>query len=255
MPLRLRIWLLAMLLCLTGGSARADFVISISSVTVPQDGTGTVDVWLTSTASSSSPDLLNDYGFTLQITGPNELQFANTQSYGYLSSSQYVFAGDSDDQMTSSAGGTVTSSGPPNGYPNDTFVGYDSTFSGNPVSLSSANAPALLASLTLSAAITAVGDSYTIGLILPSGDGSISSSVQTYFDVLDFSGAGTETSSVPFTSTSGTVMISPAAVPEPASIVSALTGLLILIGFKRLRAIEERRVREIVRSSVGKLQG
>jgi hypothetical protein len=225
MPRRLRIWCFGVLLALFAAPAQAGFVISIGSPTIPQGGTGTLDMFLTGNASPSSPDLLNNYAFTLQITGPNELQFSPSQSFDYLTSSQYVFAGDSTNQMTSSPGGTVATTV----YGNDTFVGNDSTFSGNPVSLSSANTPVLLAALTLDATITSPGDSYTVSLIPASGNGSMSGSSQTFFDVFNF-GTGVETSAVPFTSTPGTVTISAATVPEPASIVSGLTALLILAG-------------------------
>jgi len=213
--------------------ARADFVVSIGSPTIPQGGTGTLDVFLTSNAGSSSPDLLNNYAFTLQITGPHELQFSPSQSFGYLTSSQYVFAGDSTAQMTSSAGGTTSTTV----YSNDTFIGNDSTFSGNPVSLSSANTPVLLAALTLDATITSPGDSYSISLVPPTGNGSMASSSQTVFDVVAFSTTGMETSAVPFTSTSGTVMIGPSSIPEPASIVSGLIGMATLAGCYAMRRL------------------
>jgi hypothetical protein len=225
MPRRSQIWCLAVLLLICAVPARADFVVSIGNVTILQGGTGTLDVFLTSTASSSSPDSLNNYAFTLQITGPHELQFASTQSFSYLSNSQYVFSGDSTNQMTSSPGGTVTTTV----YTNDTFIGNDSTNSGNPVSLSSSNTPVLLAALTLSAAITAVGDSYTIGLVPSSGSGSISQNPNNFFDNFDFN-TGAELSAVPFTSTPGTVIISAASIPEPSSIVSGLTAMLIGAG-------------------------
>ena len=141
-----RAWSWCLLIALAGFAvpARADFVISIGSASIPQGGTGTVDVFLSSTASSSSPDLLNNLGFTLQITGPHELQFASTQDFSYLNSSQYVFSGDSADQNTSSPGGNVTTTS----YTSDTFVGSDSTFSGNPVSLTASSGQVLLASLS-----------------------------------------------------------------------------------------------------------
>jgi hypothetical protein len=233
MPRRLWIWCLAVLLPLFAAPAQAGFMISIGSPTIPQGGTGTLDVFLTSNASPSSADLLNNYAFTLQITGPNELRFSPTQSFDYLTSSQYVYAGESTAQMTSSPAGTVATTV----YGNDTFVGFDSTSSGNPVSLSSANTPVLLAALTLDATITSPGDSYTLSLIPASGNGMMSSSSQTYFDVYNFVTGG-ETSIVLFTSTPGIVTISAASVPEPASIVSGLTALLILAavhGLCRLR--------------------
>jgi hypothetical protein len=230
------VWNWCLLIALAGFAvpARADFVISIGSATVPQGGVGMVDVFLSSTAGPSSPDLLNNLAFTLQITGPHELQFASTQNFGYLNSSQYIFFGDSTDQNTSSPGGTVTTTS----YTNDTFVGTDSTFSGNPVSLSSNSGQVLLASLSLNAAITNVGDSYTISLVPPSGDGSISSSTSTFFDNFNFS-TGAETSAVPFTSSPGTVTIGTSAIPEPTTIVSGLSAVLILAGVygvRRLRA-------------------
>ena len=226
--MRRRLWVLCLAFLLAGFAvpARAGLIVSIGNASVAQGGTGTVDVSLTSTAGSSSPDQINNLAFTLQITGPNELQFSSAQNFSYLNSSQYVFSGDSTDQNTSSAGGTVTTTS----YANDTFVGSDSTVSGNPVSLSSTSGQVLLASLGLNAAVTNVGDSYTISLIPGQGDGSMSSSASTFFDVFNFS-TGAETSAVPFTSTPGTVTIVASAVPEPDSIISGLTALLILAGF------------------------
>jgi hypothetical protein len=217
------------LLTLWAAPAKADFVISMSSTSIAQGGTGTLDVYLTSNASSLSPDLLNDFGFTLQITGTNELQFASTQSFNYLSSSHYAFGADSDDLATTSPGGTVSTSN--TGYANDTFSGNDSTFSGDPVALSSANTPVLLASLTLDATITAAGDSYSINLLPSSGIGSIFGSTDAYFDDLDFNPTsptyGDELAHTPFSSTPFTLTITAATVPEPASILSGLAATLI----------------------------
>jgi hypothetical protein len=204
--------------------ARADLVVSIGSTSIPQGGTGSIDVLLTSTASPSSPDLVNNLGFKLQITGPNELQFSTSQSFSYLTNSQYVFFGDSTDQMTSSPGGVVTKTV----YPNDTFAGSDSTSSTNPVSLSSSNTPVLLARLSLDAGITNASDSYTISLVPTAGNGSMANNASTFFDVFDFSTGG-ETSAVPFTSTPGTVNIT-APVPEPGSLVYGVSGLVLLAG-------------------------
>ncbi len=138
--------------------------------------------------------------------------------------------------MTSSSGGTVSTTV----YSNDTFIGNDSTFSGNPVSLSSANTPVLLAALMLDTTITSPGDSYSISLLPSSGNGSMSTSSQTYFDVVNFN-TGAETSAVPFTSTPGTVTIVASAVPEPASIISGLTALLILAGVHGVRRVRRSR--------------
>jgi hypothetical protein len=232
MPRRMWIWCVALVVPLCSGPARADVAVSIGSATIPQGGAGTLDVFITSNASPTLPDFLNNFAFTLQITGTNELQFSSAQSFAYLSSSQYVFTGDSTDEATSSSGGTVTTSV----YTNDTFVGNDSTFSGIPVSLSSANTPVLLATLTLDATITSPGDTYSVSLVPSSGNGSMSSSGQTFFDVVDFSTGG-ESSAVPFTSASGTATITAAFAPEPPPILSWLTVLLIVVGVAGARRL------------------
>ncbi len=203
--------------------SRADFVVSIGSTSIAQGGTGTIDVFLTSTASSSAPDLLNNLGFQLQITGPSFLEFSSSQNFSYLNASNYVFFGDSNDSVTSSPGGIVSTSF----YTNDTFSGIDTTYSGNPISLNSSNTPVLLAVLTLDATNTNAGDSYTIGLVPPTGDGSINTNSVTYFDNYSFN-TGTETSAVPYTSTPGTVTIIAASIPEPSSIIMGLSGVALL---------------------------
>jgi hypothetical protein len=213
--------------------ARADLVISIGSASVTQGGTGTIDVLLMSTASSQAPDLINNFGFQLQITNNGvdntQLAFSANQNFGYLSDTtlnpQYVFLGDSIGAGPPPSGGIVTTTI----FPQDTFVGLDSTASGNPVSLS-AGTTYLLASLsisTLTGAPPTANDSFTISLVPPAADGSINTSTKTFFDNFDFT-TGAELSATPFTSTSGTVTIVAAAVPEPASIVSGLTAIMVL---------------------------
>jgi hypothetical protein len=233
-----RAWVSCVVITLAGFAipARADLIISIGNASVKQGGTGSVDVLLTSTASSNAPDLINNYGFQLQITNNGvdntQLAFSVNQDFGYISNTSlhppYLFLGDSTDAQpppspVGSPGQTV--------YPNDTFTGTDSTFSGNPVSLSSGNTY-LLASLTVTTVTGApplIGDSFTISLVPPSGNGSISTNPNTFFDNFNFN-TGTEISATPFTSTSGTVNIA-AAIPEPASIVPGLTALLIVAGW------------------------
>jgi hypothetical protein len=231
---------LALLLAGLAVPAQADFMISIGDaandgkpIDIAQGGTGTLYVWLTSTANSSSPDLLNNYAFELLISHPHFLQFVNPPDTSYASQPNYVFFGDS-------AGVSATVS-PMNG-PNDTFDASDSTASGNPVALSKDTTPApgiLLATIGLSAPTNSVnvGDSYTISLNPTSGNGSMFPlpSPPTFFDVFDFVGNNGETSHVPFTSTSGTVKITAASVPEPASIISGLVALACLSGLHGMR--------------------
>jgi len=112
-------------------------------------------------------------------------------------------------------------------YANDTFLGFDSTNNLSPVSLSSSSGPVLLAALTLDASITSAGESFNVSLVPSSGNGPSSAGTGMYFNVVDSN--FNELSAVPFTSTSGTVTITPSgAVPEPASIICGLTAILIL---------------------------
>jgi len=240
------VWIYSLVVVLVGFAvpARAgDLIISIGNASVTQGGTGTVDVLLTNT--SQSPDLINNYAFQLQITNNGadntQLAFSGNQVFGYISNTSlnpaYLFLGDSSvaqppPSPVGSPGQTV--------YPNDTFTGADSTSSGNPVSLSSGSTY-LLASLTvttLTGSSPLIGDAFTISLVLTSGTGSLYANPNTYFDNFDFNG-GSEFSPTPFTSTSGTVNIVGAAIPEPASIISGLTALLILAGFHAVQRVRQ----------------
>jgi len=240
---------LCLAFCLAGFAvpARAGLIISIGNASVAQGGTGTVDVLLTSTASSGTPDLINNYGFQLQITNNGvdntQLAFSANQDFGYSNNSSlnpaYLFLGDSfaaqpPPTPVGSPGQTV--------YPNDTFIGADSTFSDNPVSLSSGNTY-LLASLTVTTVTGAspvIGDAFTISLVPTSGTGSLSANTNIYFVNFDFN-SGTELSATSFTSTSGTVNIVGVVVPEPASIISGLAALLILAGVHGVRRVRRSR--------------
>jgi hypothetical protein len=238
---------LAVLLVGFAVPARADLVISIGNASVPQGGTTTVDVLLTSNASSLSPDEIDNYGFQLQVKNNGldgtQLAFATTQDFSYISNTalnpSYVFLGDSFAALPppSTIGGPSTTV-----YPNDTFTGADSTASGNPVSLSSGTTY-LLASLTLTTATGSgpvAGDSFTISLVPTFGSGSMFDNPTTFFNNFDFNNTGTQLTETAFTSTPGTVRLSsPPGVPEPASIVLGLTGMLILasvVGVRRLAA-------------------
>ncbi len=231
-----RLWVLCLAFLLAGfavPAGAAGLSISIGNASVAQGGTGTFDVLLTNT--SQSPDLINNYAFQLQITNNGvdntQLAFSANQDFGYVSNNPaYVFYGDSNAAQSSPPyiGGPPTQTV----YPNDTFTGADSTFSGNPVSLSSGSTY-LLASLTvttLTGSSPLIGDAFTISLVPTSGTGSLYANPNTYFDNYDFNG-GSELSPTPFTSTSGTVNIVGAAIPEPAAFISGLTALLILAGF------------------------
>ncbi len=216
---------LAVILLVLSSSARANLAVSFDTQPIVQGGTGTLNIFVTSDATTT-PDMINQFGFQLLILGPHELQFAPNPSFDYVTSISppYIFSGDSSgptgapDQTT---------------YPNDTYNGVDSTQSGNPVSLTQASGTLLLASVKLDATITDAGDVYTFQLVPDSGMGSLNQSSNTFFDNFDFD-TGTELSAVPYTSLPGTVTIIPAAVPEPTSVILLLTGIAPL-ALRRLR--------------------
>ncbi len=193
------------------GSARADVIIAIGSELVPQGGTATFDVWLSSSAPADAPDIFNESGFEFQITGPNQLQFAVNQTFEYLNDPAYVYANDSFDVDSSTPGGYVETSV----YSNDTFLGYDGTNDFSNISLSTASSPLLLASLSLYAPANevAIGDVFTVSVV----------AANTYFDQYLVGGT-----TLNFTSASGTATITGATVPEPSSIVSGIAAFFVL---------------------------
>ena len=118
--------------------------------------------------------------FQLQITNNGtdntQLAFSTNQDSGYISNTSlnpaYLFLGDSFDCPAPPISGRQSW---PDGLSQRQFTGADSTFNGNPVSLSSSTTY-LLASLTvttLTGASPVVGDSFTISLVPTSGTGSL----------------------------------------------------------------------------------
>ena len=105
MPRSMWVLCLVLTLAFSAAPARADLVLSIGSTSISPGGTGTIDVYLTSNASAASPDLINFYGFQLQITNDGtdgtQLAFSTSQNFGYISNTSlnpaYVFLGDSFD--------------------------------------------------------------------------------------------------------------------------------------------------------------
>jgi hypothetical protein len=224
------------LLASLSSAARADLIISIESVSVPAGGSAVFDVWLTSNASATSPDLINNFGYQLQITNNGldntQLAFSTAQNFNYLTDANftpsYIFLGNSSDaQPPNFAGIPITTL-----YPDDTFIGFDSTENSQPVSLSSGDAY-LLASLTVTTSTTAqplIGDNFTVSLVPGTGDGSVFDGTSTYFDNFDFD-SGEEVSASRFSSEAGTVTI----VPEPSSIAASLVGIVIVGGIQWAR--------------------
>ncbi len=206
---------------------RADLVIYLQDTTVPNKGYEVMNIWLGS--DSPSTDSFNDYSVQLQITGPNVLQFApnpsmpstatpQTQNYNYLSAANYIFSGDSLFGISDVNAGT-----PVGGTNNTQFIITDSSLSGaNYVPPNNTPGVTLLASLVLYAFDTNPDDSYTVSVIA-----GTNTFFNTNFDPTTNvrNGAGLADGY------RGTASIGPAAVPEPASIISALTGLALVTSF------------------------
>jgi hypothetical protein len=222
---------------------RAGLVVSIDSTTVAAGGTGSVEVDITNNGNSSVA--INTYAIQLVIAPTNgtltQLAFSvpTSQQLGYLSDTNYIFVNDSFAALPPPFVGLPTQTI----YNNDTFTATDSTVSGNTVSIAVGQTflLAILPITTLTQLDPQPGDSFSVSLNPTSGTGSNSGGASTYFDVLDSS--NNETSYVSFTSSSGTVTISPAAVPEPSSIVSGLTAILIGAGTFAARRIRQCKTR------------
>jgi hypothetical protein len=183
-------------------AANADLVISIGSSTIAPGGTGFVDVFIRSTTGA---DLLNGFGaeFAISTLGGTSLWFANPQSDAQVSSPNYIFAGDSAAATSSTPVATIG--------PATTYNGVDATNSGNNVVVPSTNR--LLARLdltTLTSSPPAIGDTFTISLL---------NTLNTGF----FNSPGPDP--VPYTFTSGTVIVAASGVPEPSSLILAASAL------------------------------
>ncbi len=220
--------LTVLLAVFTAAPVRAGLVVSIESTTVAAGGTGSVEVDITNNGNSSVA--INTYAIQLVISPTNgtltQLAFSvpTSQQLGYLADSNYIFVNDSIAALPPPFVGLPTSTV----YDNDTFTATDSTVSGNPVSIGVGQTYllALLPITTLTQLDPQPGDTFSVSLNPTSGSGSNSGGASTYFDVLDMN--NNETSYVPFTSTSGSATISPAAVPEPRTLTLTLLGIACL---------------------------
>jgi hypothetical protein len=228
----------ALLAVFAGASARAGLVVSVASSTVAVGGAGSVEVDITNNGNASVA--INSYAIQLVIAPANgtltqlAFTFPTTQQLSYLSDADYVFATNSIAAIPPPFVGAPTQTT----YNNDTFTATDSTALGNTVSIGVGQTYllAMLPYTTLTQLDPQLGDSFSISLSPGSGTGSSSGGASTYFNVLDSN--NNEISSVPFTSNSGMVTVSAAMVPEPASIVSGLTAILIgaaIVAPRRLR--------------------
>lgn len=174
----------------------AGLIITVGDLSLPQGGTGFVNVTIRSDEASGDSLNLASFQFAIDTLGATQLEFVDPQPDSQLVDAAYVFAGDSFDDAFFLPVGTVST----DVVPNDTFTGGDSTLSGSDVIVTTDR---LLARLQVTSATTlppGAGDKFTIRLITgPS---------------TSFESTG---GSVAFSGVDGTVTISPASVPEPSS--------------------------------------
>ena len=127
---------------------------------------------------------------------------------------------------------------PTSGAASTYFTINDSSLSGSEYAPPSDNAPTLanpgtlLASLLIQAVLTNPGEQYSVGLVFNGSGGN----GDTFFTNND-TAVGYDSSLGTATGFGGTISIS--AVPEPASIISGLTALLLLAGFHGVRRLRQ----------------
>ena len=226
---RVAIACLAMFLAAMAAPARAGLVLYAQDTTLSSGGSGYLNIYL----AGLPTDTFDTYSVTLSITpkagttgtvifapngsAPDPANAAmGQQPYNYLFAASYIFSGDTLNGIAGVNGG----------IPALTSMSItDSSLSGSEYAAFSSNAPTLanpgtlLASLLIDAVTTNPGDQYSVGLV----SASFTSNTAPV-------GAPTLGSTANF---SGLIAIS--SVPEPASIVSSMTALLILAGLKVVR--------------------
>jgi hypothetical protein len=142
--------------------ARADLMVTFSSPTITPGSTGTLDVFLSSNASSSSPDQIYDTSFTVVISTSATGPAFGSQTYSYLNATNYVFYGDSNNVLGNPP--SQSNSVGMSAFPNDTFFGADSLESlSKYVSLYSGGPTYLLASLSVDAG--KIAGNYSVNLV------------------------------------------------------------------------------------------
>lgn len=157
---------LAGLLCIAAfpGVLRGDVFITYSGQTISPGGTGYIDVFVSSNAPATAPDLIDSFSVRFQITPlsgsvVDGLQFLDPQSDAQLAMPNYLFAGDSlfSPGPTGAVSTTLNT--------NDTFIAGDGTISGNGRALDLSVAPFLLFRLDLAAANAVAGDKFNISVV------------------------------------------------------------------------------------------
>jgi hypothetical protein len=197
-------------------------MVDVGNLNLAVGQTGTVDVTIRSTGS----DVLDMFGgeFRIATMGGTQLEFVNPPTDTQLSDPGYLFNGDSAAASVSPPSGNVLT----NSTNNDTYIGGDGTLSGNGVTVPGSST--LLLHLLVTANTISppqVGDTFQINL---------TSGAFTFF-----SGPGPNFDNIPASFSPGTVTITGAAVPEPASLlIWSLGGLATLSTLRGRRATPTR---------------
>ena len=219
-------WISGVLLTLTAlaGPSEAGLIVTIESKQLQTTAPDFVDVSI----SSDSGDALDSaaYVFTItRLSGPGLLHFGTTNADDLLNNANYVFQG-----VSTLTPGSPYGSSSQTSYPNDTFIGGDSTQlggDGNPINATvrGANQPQLLTRLQLTPDQVTSLSSFEIDLTPVTGTGSVGD--PTSFTTFD-TGSMTDTT-VAFTSTSGVITFdSMTSSPEPGSVGLAI---VVAMGF------------------------
>jgi hypothetical protein len=207
------------------GQANAGLILTVENKQLPTNAPGFVDVSI----GSNAGDILDSVSYEFVITrlsGPGFLHFASTNSDDLLNNTNYVFNGVSTLIPSTPYGSSSQTS-----FPNDTFIGGDSTIldvNGDPINapVHSAGSPQLLTRLQLTPDQVTTLSSFEIDLVPRSGQGSLGD--PTSFTTFD-SGSLLDTT-VAFSSESGVVSFAPfTAVPEPGTIRLALFAAVCLL--------------------------
>jgi hypothetical protein len=185
---------------------RGDVLISFQGSTIPTGGTGLVDVFISSNAPVTAPDIVDSFSVKFRITPQagsvsSGLQFIDPQSDSQLQLPHYIYNGNS--LFAPGPVGAVSTAS----NTNDTYIAGDATFDGQGRSLDINSTPLLLFRLDLSAATAANGDRFSLEML----NDPATSFLDTGFSQLSIDSS----SYAPLTLT---------AVPEPGSVAVILTG-------------------------------
>jgi hypothetical protein len=245
---RIAISCLAVLLAALAAPAKANLVIYVQDTSIEQGQYGLMNIYLGST--NPAADAFDTYTVGLQITpvintGGTLLFAANNpsgpspgnealglQPYNYLFAGNYIFSGDSTDGIAGVNGGNPPTGAP---TPGPQFFITDQSLSGSEY-VPPGNTPGpggttvLLASLLLDSLSTNVGETYAVSVVASFPSGPTTSFTNNGSPVNSSQDTGQ-------TGFSGTITINPASVPEPASIVSGMTAVLLLAGWHLARRL------------------